>query len=335
MDNLEFAYPLAFLLLPLPILVYRLVPAYRHRQSAIKVPFFNLMMQLMEEEPHKGVSTLQMGRLQRLVIILTWCLAVLALAKPIVLGEPQTREMLGRDIMVIVDISGSMNEEDFAAPDGKLSTRWAAAQGVLKEFAKKREGDRLGLILFGDAAYLQTPFTADHSVWQELLDETEVGMAGPSTHLGDAIGLAIKVFDRSDAKEKVVILLTDGNDTDSYVPPIDASKVARAKDVRIHVIAMGDPETTGEQAMDMTIINGIAKTTGGKAFEALSTEELDQAYAAIDELEPKLFESVTFRPKTSLHYLPIMAVLVMYILFFALLTIRYRLQQAKRGVSHV
>lgn len=130
------------------------------------------------------------------------------------------------------------------------------------------------MILFGDAAFVQTPFTADHEAWLTLLDQTEVAMAGESTALGNAIGLAIKTFEQSSQeagaaqREKVVIVLTDGNDTASFVEPIDAAKVAAAKGVRIHVIAMGDPTTVGEQALDMDVINKIAKDTGGQAFQA-------------------------------------------------------------------
>ncbi len=179
------------------------------------------------------------------------------------------RESLGRDVMVVVDLSGSMAEQDFTSQTGEKITRLDAAKEVLSDFAKTRKGDRLGLILFGDAAFVQTPFTPDQKVWLELLNQTDVAMAGQSTHLGDAIGLAIKVFEQSEqsrtdveeSKEKVAIVLTDGNDTGSFVEPIDAAKVAKAKDVRIHVIAMGDPQTVGENCAryeyDQTYCEGV------------------------------------------------------------------------------
>lgn len=148
---------------------------------------------------------------------------------------------------------------------------------MLTEFVQSRKGDRLGLVLFGDAAFVQTPFTADQKVWLELLNQTDVAMAGQSTHLGDAIGLAIKVFEQSDKsrgaleqdqnREKVAIVLTDGNDTGSFVEPIDAAKVAKAKGVRVHVIAMGDPETIGETALDMDTIHALRKNPAVKRLK--------------------------------------------------------------------
>ncbi|MEZ9231264.1 VWA domain-containing protein [Vibrio amylolyticus] len=323
-SSFEFAYPLWFLILPLPIVVYLLVPAYRTKQMAIKVPFFDDLVSAIGETPSEGASQLTPSWWQRATLILTWLLVVCALAKPTVLGEPQVREQLGRDVMVVVDLSGSMAEEDFTALTGERITRLEAAKQVLSDFVKTREGDRLGLILFGDAAFVQTPFTSDQSVWLELLEQTDVAMAGQSTHLGDAIGLSIKVFEQSSkaSQEKVVIVLTDGNDTGSFVEPVDAAKVAKAKGVRIHVIAMGDPQTVGETALDMETIDRIAKESGGEAFEALNRDELSAAYDAIGELEPQLYESTTYRPKQGLHHYLMAMVVIMYLTAFSLATLR-------------
>lgn len=324
-ESLSLSYPMWLLLLPLPILVYRLVPAYKTKQSAIKVPFFRNLLDILGEEPEQGASQLNPSWWQRAILVVSWILLVIAMTKPTVLGEPQTREKLGRDVMVAVDLSGSMAEMDFLSPDGQAISRLDAVKGVLKDFVATRDGDRLGLILFGDAAYLQTPFTADHDVWLALLDQTEVAMAGQSTHLGDAIGLAIKVFEQSQGeadREKVVIVLTDGNDTGSFVEPKDAATVAAAKQVRIHVIAMGDPETVGEQALDMETIQNIASSSGGEAFQAMDQEALQSAYQAIGELEPKLYESTQYRPKQTVHHYLIMIVVVLYLIAFSAATIR-------------
>lgn len=166
-------------------------------------------------------------------------------------------------------------------------------------------------------------------------------MAGQSTHLGDAIGLAIKVFEQSEKsrtdveenKEKVAIVLTDGNDTGSFVEPIDAAKVAKAKDVRIHVIAMGDPQTVGETALDMNTIKRIAKESGGEAFEALNRDELAKAYDEIGKLEPQLYESTTYRPKQSLHHYLMALVVVMYLTAFTLATFKRRRLSVTSGAS--
>ena len=316
----EFAHPAWLLILPLPYFIYRFIPAYQTRQTAVKVPFFSILIEALGEKPTKGAMMLSRAWWQHIAVIIGWILVVLAMAKPIILGEPQTRELMGRDIMVVVDLSGSMAEEDFTNDTGENISRLAAAKLVLNDFVETRKGDRLGLILFGDAAFVQTPFTPDHQAWVELLSQTEVAMAGQSTHLGDAIGLAIKVFSQEEEnqtdttkKEKVAIVLTDGNDTGSYVPPIDAAKVAKAKEVRIHMIAMGDPGTIGEKAIDMEVIRQVAEASGGKSFQALNRQELQQAYEEISKLEPTLFKSTSYRPKKSVHHYLLMIALLIYI----------------------
>lgn len=342
MSGFEFSYPAWFVVLPLPLLIYWWAPAYRTKQMATKVPFFTLLVEAMGEAPSQGASQLKPTWWQRATLLLSWVLVVMALAKPTVLGEPQVRESIGRDVMVVVDLSGSMAETDFTSASGQKVSRLDAAKEVLEAFAQSRQGDRLGLILFGDAAFVQTPFTVDHDVWLELLSQTDVAMAGQSTHLGDAIGLAIKVFEQSDsntqtgeetrAREKVAIVLTDGNDTGSFVEPIDAAKVAKAKGVRIHVIAMGDPQTVGETALDMEVIERIASESGGRAFEALDRAALSDAYQIISDIEPELFESLTYRPKQSIHHQLIAVVVVIYLLAFALATGK-RIHRARRSQS--
>ncbi|PQJ89321.1 vWA domain-containing protein [Aliivibrio sifiae] len=353
-NQLELANPYWLWMLPLPIIIYWLIPAYRTRQSAIKVPFFDVLVKALDEYPSEGASQLQASYWQKAFLIMSWCLLIFALTKPTILGEPQTRESLGRDVMVVVDLSGSMAEQDFvskgSSSEGSIQkiSRLEATKEVLADFVKTRKGDRLGLILFGDAAFVQTPFTADQRVWLELLNQTDVAMAGQSTHLGDAIGLAIKVFEQSSKeetssevdtkdsnvkpREKVAIVLTDGNDTGSYVEPIDAAKVAAAKNVRIHMIAMGDPRTVGEQALDMNVINRVAEASGGKAFQAINRDELEQAYEAIGELEPQLYESTTYRPKQSIHQYPMMLIVMMYLFAFGFATIK---RHVKSGEKHV
>lgn len=326
-SSFEFANPLWFWLLPLPILIFLFVPAYRTKHTAIKVPFFDLLIEALGEEPSKGATQLKASWWQRTILLVSWICLVIALAQPTVLGKPQVRESMGRDVMVAVDLSGSMSEQDFTNKEGQKIDRLDAAKLVLKDFVKHRDGDRLGLILFGDAAFVQTPFTADHNAWSTLLDQTQVAMAGESTHLGDAIGLAIKTFEQTKLdqgvdREKVAIILTDGNDTGSFVEPLDAAKVAAAKGVRVHVIAMGDPSTVGEQAMDMDVINQIASTTGGKAFQAKDSKGLQQAYDDINKLEPQLYESTTYRPKISLQHYFVAIVMVLYLLAFTFMTIR-------------
>ncbi|ENM5794226.1 VWA domain-containing protein [Vibrio mimicus] len=324
MMQLEFAYPWAFALLPLPLLVYWLVPAYRSRENAIKVPFFTQILEALNETPKVAAGLLNASHWQHIALIVSWLLMVTALAKPNVLGEVQTREAFGRDVLMVVDLSGSMEEKDFATESGEQLSRLTAAKKVLRDFVTQRQGDRFGLILFGDAAFIQTPFTADQDVWLNLLDEAETGMAGQSTNLGDAIGLGIKVFEQSPStsQDQIMLVLTDGNDTGSFVSPVDAAKIAAAKGIRIYVIAMGDPENVGEQPLDMDVVNRVSSLTQARSFVAIDQPQLNEAYQVIDQLEPQKYSSESYRPKLSLHHYLIAMVLVLHLVLFSWMTLQ-------------
>jgi Ca-activated chloride channel family protein len=317
----ELAHPWALSLLALP-LAMRLLPAYRETRDSVRVPFFDKLVELSEQRPGSGAMILRRDRIQRVLVGFMWLCLVLAAAKPEWVGPPVEQQKSGRDLMIAVDLSGSMETRDFELPDGTTVNRLEAVKTILSELAEQRASDRLGLILFGSAAYLQTPFTDDHAVWEQLLDETEIGMAGQSTVFGDAIGLAIKLFKESDSDNRVLIMLTDGNDTGSTVPPTDAAKVAKAYDIRIYTIAIGDPTTVGEEALDIDTLDRVAEVTGGQTFEALNQRELQRAYRAIAELEPDLYETVSFRPRQSLHWLPVGIALLLYVLYHAVGTWR-------------
>lgn len=326
---MEFEYPYLLLLLPLPWFISRYAPVFRSSNSAIKAPFFQRIIDLSGEGLSTGGQVLVPEWWQKLCLIFVWIMLVLSACKPVILGEQQTYAKSGRDLMVIVDLSGSMQTEDFRLPEqeGAVS-RLDAVKNVLKDFAEKREGDRLGLILFGDKAYLQAPFTADRKTWLSLVLETQVGMAGQSTHLGDALGLAIKVMATGQAlgvdnqAEKIIILLTDGNDTDSQVPPIEAAALAKDADIRIHTIAIGDPETVGESAMDSAVLENIAAQTGGVAYQAISYQQLDAIYSLINELEPSEYASFSFQPKISAHHIPICIGLGVYLFVYMIYFLR-------------
>jgi len=185
----------------------------------------------------------------------------------------------------------------------------------LAKLADQHDSDRLGLIVFGNAPYLQSPFTDDHKVWAQLLADTQIGMAGQSTAFGDAIGLAIKLFKESDSDNRVLIMLTDGNDTASMVPPVDAAKVAATEDIRIYTIAIGDPASVGEEALDIDTLQRVSEVSGGRYFQAFDQQQLAGAYEAIGELEPELYETISFRPRQSLHWAPISVALSLYLLY--------------------
>lgn len=313
----ELAHPWALLLLPLPLLM-RLVPAYKESRDSVRVPFFDKLVELSEQRPDTGAMILRRDRAQRFLVGFMWLCLIIAATKPQWIGPPIEQQKSGRDLMIAVDLSGSMQTRDFTLPDGSTVDRLQAVKQVLEDLAKQHASDRLGLIVFGDAAYLQTPFTDDHRVWTQLLAETEIGMAGQSTVFGDAIGLAIKLFRENNSDNRVLIVLTDGNDTGSTVPPVDAAKVAAANAIRIYTIAVGDPASAGEEALDMDTIKRVSQVTGGQDFQALDQQALRSAYQAIGELEPELYETISFRPRQSLHWAPLGLALLLYTLYHGL-----------------
>jgi Ca-activated chloride channel family protein len=311
---LELAYPYWLLLLPAPLLL-RLFPAFRHSRDSVKVPFFSRLLELSSDAPRQGAVILNRSRLQKSLVLLTWLCLVVAAAKPEWVGAPIEQTKSARDLMIAVDLSGSMQAEDFSQPDAEKINRLQAVKIVLDELARQQRRDRLGLIVFGSAPYLQAPFTEDHATWRTLLDETEIGMAGQSTVFGDAIGLAIHLFEESTTDNRVLLILTDGNDTGSKVPPVEAAKVAAHYDIRIYTIAIGDPASIGEEALDEETLARVAELTGGAYFQAMDQTQLTAAYVAIAKLEPELYETTSFRPRHSMHYLPLALAMFFYTLY--------------------
>jgi Ca-activated chloride channel homolog len=216
---LEFEWPWAFVLVPLPILAWWLLPPYRDQQTSVHVPFFERLAEATGQTPQPGAVVLRRRVVQMIVAVVIWLLLIAALARPQRVGDAVTHDVSARDLILAVDISGSMDQVDFRTPDGNTIKRLDGVKHVLGDFISRRQGDRVALILFGSKAYIQVPFTQDLQIARTLLDQTEVGMAGQQTVIGDSIGLAIKTFETSKAQQKLVILLTDGNDTASRVPP--------------------------------------------------------------------------------------------------------------------
>ncbi|NND00829.1 MAG: VWA domain-containing protein, partial [Gammaproteobacteria bacterium] len=287
-----------------------------------RVPFFQRLIDLTGQTPQKGAIILQRVLFQKIWVPTTWLMIVCALAQPQWVGAPMQTTKSARDLMVAVDLSGSMETTDIDAPDGSKLSRLDAVKQVLAEFASQRKHDRLGLIVFGDSPYLQAPFTEDHATWLTLLDETQISMAGQSTQFGDAIGLAIKIFEGSETQNRVLMVLTDGNDTGSKVPPIEAAKVAADKNITIYSIAVGNPQSIGEQALDMQVMQAIAEHTNGKSYQAADRLQLLQVYQDISQLEPEQYETLSFRPKYDLYHYPMSIVVIGFMLFFAVMTFR-------------
>jgi Ca-activated chloride channel family protein len=313
---LSFELPWAFALLGLPLLVHAFAPEYRDESEAVRAPFFRRLVDLTGTLPREGAVVIRKRSWQKLYHVVAWGLAVLALARPVWVGEPIVRETPARDLMLIVDLSGSMEERDFVGFDDDPISRLDAVKAVLSDFIARRENDRLALAVFGTAAFLQAPFTEDRGVVEALLGELRPRMAGPQTMIGDAIGLSVRLFEASEKQNKVVILLTDGNDTGSKMPVRRAAEIAAEEGITIHTIAMGDPTTVGEQALDTETLETISRVTGGSFFLALDRTELDAIYAELDHLEPEKVDTISYRPKRPLYWLPLAVQLGFAVLLF-------------------
>lgn len=320
-----------FLVLPLPLLVWWLAPAYRERRLAVRVPFLELLSRISGRQPGPGAAVAARRGLQKAMLTIVWLALVVALARPVWMDEPLIRELPMRDMLVALDLSGSMDTRDFTDQAGNVTDRLTAARQVLDDFLARREGDRVGLIFFGSAAFVQAPFTEDLAVVGELLDEAQVRMLGPRTVMGDAIGVAIELFERSETEERVLIVLTDGNDTGSMVPPLRAAEIAGDNDVTIYPVAMGDPEAAGEQALDEETLQAVAAATGGEYFHAGNRGSLEAIYRELEGLNPKRVESLSYRPQYELFFWPLGFAVILTLLFFGSMELRSFLTRRRPG----
>jgi Ca-activated chloride channel family protein len=321
-------YPWLLLLLPLPWFGYRYLPAYREARSAVRVPFFGAMSRAIGQAPSAPGS--RHNRWQLLLNLLVWTLLLIAAARPVFVEKPIERQQPVRDLMLAIDISQSMETTDFTAANGQKLNRLAAVKQVVHGFIDKRKDDRLGLIVFGSAAYPQAPLTLDHASLSLLLDDTGIGMAGPNTAIGDAIGLSLKLLDQAQEQEKVLILLTDGNDTSSAITPDHAAAMAAAKGVVIHTIGIGDPTAEGEAKVNLQGLQHIAEATGGQFFRAEDRTALDQVYSTLDQLTPHQVKTLSHQPKRDLFWWPLGAAIAVLALYHLGALLRPRLSMARQ-----
>jgi Ca-activated chloride channel family protein len=326
------SHPWLLLLILLPPVLRFIIPPYRQSRQAIRVPWFRRMASVLKQQPADGAAVAD-SKLSALVFFwLLWVLIVLALARPQFLEPPVSRVVPTRDLMLLVDLSGSMEAQDFTNSRGETVDRLTAVKEVLDDFLTRREGDRVGLIVFGNAAFVQVPFTQDLAACRVLLEETAVRMAGPRTAFGDAIGLGITLFERSEVEHRVMIALTDGNDTGSKVPPSQAAKIARDNNIVIHVVAVGDPTATGEEKLDEEALIAVASTTNGRYFHAADRDQLDGIYAELDRIDTREVEAETYRPRTDLFHWPLAVFMLFGLVFHGGLFIKRRSEMRK--VSH-
>ncbi|VAW82533.1 Aerotolerance protein BatA [hydrothermal vent metagenome] len=312
--NIEFAWPWLLAALPLPLLALLLPRAASATPAALRFPFYAALQTSLQS--HTG----QRSRLRLALATLAWLLLVLAAARPQLIGETVHLPISGRSLMLAVDISGSMQTEDMQI-NGRQLSRLTAVKLVAGEFIEQRKGDRIGLILFGDQAYLQAPLTFDRSTVRTLLDEAQIGLAGKRTAIGDAIGLAIKRLRKEPASNRVLILLTDGTNTAGNVDPLKAADLAAREGVRIYTIGIGSSEmqvqtpfgiqrvATGD--LDESSLKAIASKTNGRYFRARDTAQLAKIYALLDRIEPVSKDEQTWRPVDELYFWPLGAALLL------------------------
>jgi Ca-activated chloride channel family protein len=305
-------WPWLLLLLPLPWLLRWLLPAQTDsQQTALKVPFLDDF----GVGETRVVSAVKPWALW--LASLAWLGLVLAVARPQWLGEPLEQAVSGRDLMLAVDVSGSMQEKDFVIK-GQQVDRLTALKQVAGEFIQRRTGDRLGLVLFGTQAYLHVPLTFDRNTLQTLLNEAFIGITEdePQTSIGDAIGLSIKRLQDQKTDSKVLILLTDGANTAGELSPLKAAELAASAQLKIYTIGIGADEmlvrslfgtrrVNPSADLDEKTLTAIAETTGGRYFRARSSEELAQIYALLDQLEPVEKDKQFFRPRSELFHWPL------------------------------
>lgn len=321
---ISFVFPFAFLALPLPWLFWRFMPAYKERVPAIRFPFFRQVIEHSGAQASVGSVIMARHLFQIIVAGLIWVMLVLAIAQPERLGKPIETSVSARDLILAIDISGSMDARDFTDPQGTKVQRLAGVQAVVQQFVEGRDGDRMALIVFGSKAYLQSPLTEDTETIAALLAQTQVGMAGPHTALGDAIGLAIRTFEASEIEQRLLVLLSDGADTASRMSPVNAAEIATGAGVEIHTIAVGNPEATGENRVDVATLQDIANRTGGAYFFAEDQAALDGIYDRIDELAPRLSNTQSYRPRRSLHHIPLLLAVLIGVLAVAGLSLSSR-----------
>jgi Ca-activated chloride channel homolog len=317
---LSLAHLWIFALLPLPWLLRAILPPRRVSEVAVRIPFGDRLRGAMTNAPLASKAARANSR--HVFPAILWILLLTALSRPQWLEPPVTKELPTRDLLLLVDLSGSMRQEDFKNAEGKTVDRLTAVKEVLGDFLTKRQGDRVGLVVFGDSPFLQAPFSTDLELSRQLLDETAIGMAGPRTAFGDAIGLGVNLFDESDAPAKTIIALTDGNDTKSQVPPIEAARIAGERGIRIHTVAIGDPATVGEEKLDEATLRQVASTAGGSHFFAADREALAGIYDELDRIETRKVNVASHRPRRDLFHWPLLAALLLTLSSKAILIIR-------------
>jgi Ca-activated chloride channel family protein len=308
---IDWHWPWAFFLLPLPLLIFWILPKVKRQEAALRVP--NLSM--WKTSSNAAHIKTEHSWPNLILPALLWVALLTALARPHILGETVELPTSGRDLMLAIDLSGSMDIEDMQW-QGRPVNRLFTVKKVLNDFISQRQGDRLGLVLFGSQAYLQSPLTFDWQTVQTLMNEAQIGLAGKKTAIGDAIGLTIKRLQSHPEQSRVVILLTDGANTAGEVEPLKAAELAMQSNVKIYTIGLGadfmevssffgSRKVNPSRDLDEATLQKMADITGGHYFRARDSKELEQIYDMIDQLEPTEKDPEIFRPQINVYFWPL------------------------------
>ncbi len=326
---IQVAYPWVFATLIIPFIIYFISSGKsvsQENENALKVPFYNRLYTAFG-----GLSFNQDNQKKsylKYLIILIWILLVTAASGIQWLGKPISIPQTGRDLLLAIDLSGSMQSEDMEI-NGQRLNRADIVKTVADQFIMQRSGDRIGLILFGSRAYLQTPLTFDRNTVKQMLDDATIGIAGPQTAIGDSIGLAIKATLNNPSQSKALVLLTDGGNNSGVLDPIKAAELAKEAHLKIYTIGIGASQMAVPGLFGSRIINPssdldtetlkkIADITGGKYFRAEDGNELAQIYSIINQLEPNKSDELTIRPITELYQWPLSIALILSFILVAL-----------------
>jgi len=312
--GLILAWPWLFLLLPLPFLVRKVLKAAPQLPvQALRVPWYALVV-------GSGPAYLKRSMMAAMAALI-WLLLVCAAVRPQWVGDIESIPVTGRDLLLAVDISGSMDTQDMIL-NQRAVNRLTVVKRVAGEFIERRRGDRVGLVLFGSRAYLQTPLTFDTQTTAILLDEAEIGLAGRETAIGDAIGLSVKRLREDAATKRVLILLTDGANTSGEVQPMQATEFAAREGLTIYTVGVGADEMMVQDFFGSRMVNpsadldedtlrAIAERTGGAYFRARDAQALEEIYEQLDKLEPVESDQESVRPVDDLFYWPLSLALVL------------------------
>lgn len=328
-----------FVLVPLPWIVFHYFPATKKNGQALRAPFIARLQAIKQQAPMRKRTATK----QWLLLTLVWLLLLVSINRPIIQGEAIKVNSVARDMMLAVDISGSMDEPDMQL-EGQTVRRIDSVKKVLNDFIDRRNGDRIGLILFADQAYVQAPLTFDLTTVKQLLNEAQLGFAGQKTAIGDALGLAIKRLIERPNQSRTLILLTDGANNAGKIEPLEASILAADNNIKVHTIAIGadytlqkswfSRQTRRPSNIDEKTLKTIAAQTGGLFFRAKNTEQLEDIYDELDKIEPVDQDAQFYRPTQQLFYVPLSLSLAFILMFIVIkLLFAFNLRRQKSNIT--